>query len=218
MNKRCQQGTTLGTFLSFCFHWPYCTMDQVSKKQNQILWGSDQDGAIGRNPSLPHTTKSRITTNPKSINNQKCHKINMRGILTTKELKKQSTRPTRLVHQNKEIWPKRKNRPNSRKRAKRWADSQPIWRRVKSPGDQNAHRTDWAWSQDERTNEDYPKWNKVNVQGTNSDRKETRTQINSLEWKEEINMQLEQNEERIQKMKRSLGTSGTTLNVPIPKS
>ena len=31
-------------------------------------------------------------------------------------------------------------------------------------------------------------------------------------------MQLEQNEERIQKMKRCLGTSGTTLNVPIPKS
>ena len=59
---------------------------------------------------------------------------------------------------------------------------------------------------------------KQNIQGTNSDRKETGTQINSLERKEEINMQLEQNEERIQKMKRSLGTSGTTLNVPIPKS
>ena len=59
---------------------------------------------------------------------------------------------------------------------------------------------------------------KQNIQGTNSDRKETRTQINSLERKEEINMQLEQNEERIQKMKRCLGTSGTTLNVPIPKS
>ena len=59
---------------------------------------------------------------------------------------------------------------------------------------------------------------KQNIQRTNSDRKETRTQINSLEQKEEINMQLEQNEERIQKMKRCLGTSGTTLNVPIPKS
>ena len=35
---------------------------------------------------------------------------------------------------------------------------------------------------------------KENVQGTNSDRKETRTQINSLEQKEEINIQLEQNE------------------------
>ena len=41
---------------------------------------------------------------------------------------------------------------------------------------------------------------KQNVQGTNSDRKETRTQINDLEQKEEINIQLEQNEEtRIQK-------------------
>ena len=36
---------------------------------------------------------------------------------------------------------------------------------------------------------------KQNIQGTNSDRKETRTQINDLEQKEEINIQLEQNEE-----------------------
>ena len=41
-----------------------------------------------------------------------------------------------------------------------------------------------------------------NMQGTNSEGKETRTQINSLEQKEEINIQLEQNEEtRIQKKK-----------------
>ena len=33
-----------------------------------------------------------------------------------------------------------------------------------------------------------------NVQGTNSEGKETRTQINDLERKEEINIQLEQNE------------------------
>ena len=44
---------------------------------------------------------------------------------------------------------------------------------------------------------------KENVQGTNSDRKETRTQINDLEQKEETNIQLEQNEEtRIQKKKK----------------
>ena len=41
---------------------------------------------------------------------------------------------------------------------------------------------------------------KENVQGTNSEGKETRTQINDLEQKEEINIQPEQNEEtRIQK-------------------
>ena len=39
---------------------------------------------------------------------------------------------------------------------------------------------------------------KQNIVGTNSDRKETRTQINNLEQKEEINIQLEQNETRIQ--------------------
>ena len=37
---------------------------------------------------------------------------------------------------------------------------------------------------------------KQNIQGNNSDRKETRTQSNDLEQKEEINIQLEQNEER----------------------
>ena len=52
---------------------------------------------------------------------------------------------------------------------------------------------------------------KQNIQGTNSDRKETSTQINYLEQKKEINIQLEQNEEtRIQKIKRGLGTSGPT--------
>ena len=36
---------------------------------------------------------------------------------------------------------------------------------------------------------------KENVQGTNSEGKETGTQINSLEQKEEVNIQPEQNEE-----------------------
>ena len=51
---------------------------------------------------------------------------------------------------------------------------------------------------------------KENVQGTNSDRKETGTQINGVDQKEERNIQPEKNEEtRIQKMKRGLQTSGT---------
>ena len=46
---------------------------------------------------------------------------------------------------------------------------------------------------------------KENVQGTNSDGKEIRTQINSLVQKEEINIQLQQNEEpRIQKKEERL--------------
>ena len=44
-----------------------------------------------------------------------------------------------------------------------------------------------------------------NMQGTNSEGKETRTQINNLEQKEEINIQPEQNEEtRIQKKEERL--------------
>ena len=46
---------------------------------------------------------------------------------------------------------------------------------------------------------------KENVQGTNSEGKETGTQINGLEHKQEINIQPEKNEEaRIQKMRRGL--------------
>ena len=48
---------------------------------------------------------------------------------------------------------------------------------------------------------------KENIQGTNSDRKETRTQSNNLEQKEEINIQVEQKEEtRIQKSEERLRT------------
>ena len=44
---------------------------------------------------------------------------------------------------------------------------------------------------------------KKNIQGTNSDRKETKTQINGLDQKEERNSQPEQNKEtRIQKKER----------------
>ena len=42
---------------------------------------------------------------------------------------------------------------------------------------------------------------KENVQGINSEGKEAGTQINDLEQKEEINIQLEQNEERRNKKK-----------------
>ena len=46
---------------------------------------------------------------------------------------------------------------------------------------------------------------KENLQGTNSDRKETRTQINGLDQKEETNIQPEQNEEtRVQKSEERL--------------
>ena len=44
---------------------------------------------------------------------------------------------------------------------------------------------------------------KQNIQGTNSDRKEIRSQSNDLEQKEEINIQPDQNKEtRIKKLKR----------------
>ena len=61
---------------------------------------------------------------------------------------------------------------------------------------------------------------KENVQGTNSDAKETGTQINGVDQKEERNIPLEKNEEtRTQKKKirRGLGTSRTSLNVPTSK-
>ena len=60
---------------------------------------------------------------------------------------------------------------------------------------------------------------KENVQGTNSDVKETGTQINNgVDQKEERNIQPEKNEETgIQKNEESLGTSRTSSNVPTSK-
>ena len=60
---------------------------------------------------------------------------------------------------------------------------------------------------------------KENIQGTNSDRKKTGTQINGVDQKEERNIQPENNEEtRTQNMRRGLGTSRTSLNVPTTES
>ena len=57
----------------------------------------------------------------------------------------------------------------------------------------------WVWSQNRGKSEGYEKWNEKYT-GTNCEGKETKTQINDLEQKEEINIQPEQKEEiRIQK-------------------
>ena len=81
-------------------------------------------------------------------------------------------------------------------------DSQPIRCRVQNTGNQDAHRNGWVWSQNEEEVKAMQSEIKENVQGTNSDRKETGTQINDLHQKEEINIQPEQNEEtRIKKKK-----------------
>ena len=53
---------------------------------------------------------------------------------------------------------------------------------------------------------------KKNIQGTNNEGKETGTQINELEQKEEVNIQLEQNEERIQKNEERLWNLQDNLN------
>ena len=59
---------------------------------------------------------------------------------------------------------------------------------------------------------------KSETKGTNSDRKEIRTQINNFKQKEEINIQPEQNEkQQFKNIRRGLGISRTTLNVPISK-
>ena len=60
---------------------------------------------------------------------------------------------------------------------------------------------------------------KENAQGTNSEGKETRTQINDLEQKEEINIHQNRMKTReFKQMRRGLGTSRTTLNIPAFKS
>ena len=60
---------------------------------------------------------------------------------------------------------------------------------------------------------------KENVQGTNSDGKETGTQSNGLEQKADIIFtQNRMKKQEFKKTRRGLGTLGTTLNVPTFKS
>ena len=60
---------------------------------------------------------------------------------------------------------------------------------------------------------------KKNIQGTNGEGKETGTQINNLEQKEEITFnQNKMKKEEFKKMRRGLGTSRTTLNVSTSES
>ena len=55
---------------------------------------------------------------------------------------------------------------------------------------------------------------KENVQETNIEGKETRTQINDLEQKKETFKQNRMKKQEFKNIRRGLGTSGTTLNVP----
>ena len=60
---------------------------------------------------------------------------------------------------------------------------------------------------------------KQNIQGTSNDAKETKTQINNLEQKEEINIQPNRmKKQEFKNMRTGLGTSGATLSIPTSKS
>ena len=59
---------------------------------------------------------------------------------------------------------------------------------------------------------------KENVQRTKSEGEETGIQINSLEHKEETLKQNRMKKQEFKKMRRGLGTSGTSLNVPTSES
>ena len=60
---------------------------------------------------------------------------------------------------------------------------------------------------------------KSEIKGTNSEEKETRNQNSGSDQKKNIHIRPEQNEEtRIKKMRRRLGTYRTTLNIPTSKS
>ena len=58
---------------------------------------------------------------------------------------------------------------------------------------------------------------KENVQGTNSDAKETGTQINGVDQKEETTNQKRMKKQEFKKMRRGLGISRTSLNIPTFK-
>ena len=71
-------------------------MGEIEKKREVLKEeSSGQDGGLGRNVSLPCTTKRRITTNLKTNTNRTARKIKVHESLTTKDLKKKHS--ARLV-------------------------------------------------------------------------------------------------------------------------
>ena len=58
---------------------------------------------------------------------------------------------------------------------------------------------------------------KENVQGNNSDGKVTETQINGVDQKEETSNQNRMNKQKYKKMRRGLGASRTSQNIPTSK-
>ena len=84
-------------------------------------------------------------------------------------------------------------------------DSQPIRCTVQNTGNQDAHKIVEYGHKIEEKIKAMQTEIKKNVQGTNSDGKETGTQINGVDQKEESNIQPEKNEEtRIQKNEERL--------------
>ena len=98
----------------------------------------------------------------------------------------------------------KKKKCSRKNTTKRWRDSQPIRCRVQNTGNQDAHRIGWVWLQNRGKSEGHEEWNKGKYT-RNQQWREGNWDSNSLELKEEINTQPEQNEEtRIQKIEKRL--------------
>ena len=66
----------------------------------------------------------------------------------------------------------------------------------KHDNNQDAHRNGWVWLQIKKNVKNMKSEINKNIQGANSEGKETGTQINDLEQKEEIIIQAEQKEKK----------------------
>ena len=108
------------------------------------------------------------------------------------------------IEETKKYGPNERGEQNPRERTMRNRDNQPIRCRVQNTGNQYAHRNGGVWLQNRGKVKAMKSEIKENAQETNSNGKETRTQISGLGQNEEINTQPELNEEtRIQKKKKN---------------
>ena len=78
--KKCRCPFVSASYRIIIYFFPWKRGSQKTPDQS-----SGQDGGVGRNSSFPCTTKRRITTNLKSINNQKCQKSKLHGTPTQKQ-------------------------------------------------------------------------------------------------------------------------------------
>ena len=157
--------------------------------------GSSKDGGVGRTASFPCTTKRRITTNLKTKNNQNCQRSQTAWKSNNQEVKEETFIQTGMPRQRNMGQMKEQIKTLEKELSDEEIDNladtefKTLVIRVLT----ELTELDCKMKEEMKATQSEIK---QNIQGTNSEGKETGIQINDLKQKEERSIRPEQNEEK----------------------